>query len=828
MKNNFKLSRITSKFDKGYFNIYQFGYDENNKFVTKVDKIRDYFYYSANNIDDIMDTPNMDFGDTQFYDSFNGEKVNKVFYNSIKIKNKIVREKAPRTYHGDVSPEFKHILDKGLEWTNNRHIIYYDIETWVDLENPTDNKPENAKQPITSIQCYSTDKKQYFVFAWHPEKTKDLSEPSMKTEGNTTYVMCKDEEDVIMGFINLLSISHCDILTGWYCSGYDMPYIINRCKKLGLPYEEISPIKDVFMKRRGEYWRINIRGLDHVDMMEALQDMGYNLPNWKLATASKEILGMGEMEKLTEVTWRDWIDNFDGFIKYGIRDVQILKEISEKIQMFELYTTLQQISNIEILTHAFFKSVVVDNYILKEFHGQLAFPTRRTGKRQNYAGAIVFNPTEPGRHKDVTVMDYTSLYPTSIMAFNISPETFICSKQQCDSAGFKIDEVIDKLKSENTPYIDTGEDSTLFGDRYLFYGHDEKEGLLPYVLRKLFLKRVEINKNLSEGKYKGDEKIAMEKRQWTYKIILNSAYGAMGFPFFRLYKPECADAITYFARQALKFATVKFNSDHKVLYGDTDSIFVKSNGKSEHEMKNALVEFNHQLRNEFIAKYNTGLPDEYMLMDLKFEYDLEYIYFGNSKKRYYGIVRDTGKKYIRGMNIIRKDAPTFLKKALNVVTEMAVRDKLTLDHLVKLRQKITTIDYKDIGISKKFTKKFNQYTKNKPQHIKASMWANDKLGTSITHTDTPYLFYIKSKCEDDLKPKERQTAICLNEEDLHLIDKHNEIFEIDYDTYYKKQVTEQLKEFDLIPNVKKLLENEKNNNEFNIYSGKEVTGSHIN
>ena len=123
MKNKFKLSRITSKFDKGYFNVYQFGYDEKNNFVTKVDKIRDYFYYSANNIDDIMDTPNMDFGDTQFYDSFNGEKVNKVYYNSIKIKNKICRERTPRTYNGDVSPEFKHILDRGLEWTNRRHII---------------------------------------------------------------------------------------------------------------------------------------------------------------------------------------------------------------------------------------------------------------------------------------------------------------------------------------------------------------------------------------------------------------------------------------------------------------------------------------------------------------------------------------------------------------------------------------------------------------------------------------------------------------------------------------------------------------------------------
>ena len=52
------------------------------------------------------------------------------------------------------------------------------------------------------------------------------------------------------------------------------------------------------------------------------------------------------------------------------------------------------------------------------------------------------------------------------------------------------------------------------------------------------------------------------------------------------------------------------------------------------------------------------------------------------------------------------------------------------------------LEKKDIGISKKFTKRFNQYTKNKPQHIKATMWANDKLGTSITHTDTPYLFAI--------------------------------------------------------------------------------------
>ena len=105
------------------------------------------------------------------------------------------------------------------------------------------------------------------------------------------------------------------------------------------------------------------------------------------------------------------------------------------------------------------------------------------------------------------------------------------------------------------------------------YSQEHKLGLLPYVLKKLFLKRVEINRGLKAGEYTGDDIVAMEKRQWAYKIILNSAYGAMGFNQFRLYKPEVADAITYFARQALKFAVLKFNQVPN-LYGIIGIIFI--------------------------------------------------------------------------------------------------------------------------------------------------------------------------------------------------------------------------------------------------------------
>ena len=96
--------------------------------------------------------------------------------------------------------------------------------------------------------------------------------------------------------------------------------------------------------------------------------------------------------------------------------------------------------------------------------------------------------------------------------------------------------------------------------------------------------------------------------------------------------------------------------------------------------------------------------------------------------------------------------------------------------------------------------------KNRPQHLTASLWANNILGTKITHTDNPLLFYIKSHCEDDIKPNQRNKAICILEEELDLIDKNKDKFSIDYDTFFKKQVTEQLEEFQIIPQVKKALD----------------------
>ena len=276
---NFKLSRIAAKFDKGFWNIFQYGYNDDGDFITKVDKYKDYFYYSSDHVSDLDDERSLE-ETTETQKSLFGEYTTKINYTSIRTKMKVDNLYPNKAFQTDVKPEFKYILDNNLSWSNKRHIIYFDIETDVDMNNQSANKPEKAMMPITSIQCYSNLKKKYFIFAWHPEHTKNFEETKIIEKDNIIYLLSPTEEEMILGFLNFIREIKCDILTGWYSAGYDMPYIINRCRRLGLPYQMLSPIDDVYMKKKGEFWKIYIRGLDHMDMMDLLKDMGYNLPNW--------------------------------------------------------------------------------------------------------------------------------------------------------------------------------------------------------------------------------------------------------------------------------------------------------------------------------------------------------------------------------------------------------------------------------------------------------------------------------------------------------------------------------------------------------------------
>lgn len=804
---SFELTRIASKFNKGQFKMFLTGY-ENGERVTKYDMFQDYFYYDSEHISDVENKSGFTVDKATELKTIDDKKAYKVNYTSIVAKKRFIRKHADYSYEADVSPEFKYVQDKQLNWSSKRNICFFDIETWFDPDNPQANKPDNAQMPITSMVAYAVDTEKYFVFSWHPEHTKNDEKPRREDKDNVSYIYLKDEETMIEAFLYYVKKNNIDVLTGWYSSQFDLPYIINRCKNLDIDYTKLSPVGYIKMYKKQDYWKLTVNGLDCIDLMDSMQDLGFKLTNWKLDTAAKEVVGT--VEKMTEFTWKDWLENYEGFLQYNIQDVEILLEIEKKLNIFSLYCIIQEIAGLEAFKLIFFKSMLVDYYILKAFHGKMVFPTQQVKQRQSFAGAIVLDPLEPGGHKDVATLDYTSLYPTSIMAFNISPDTFICSEANAlEETGMTIDQIASELTKRKIDFIDTGHDESLFGKRYLFFGHSHKLGIMPYLLKTLFLMRKDINARLAAGEIPEQDRVANERKQRAIKLILNSAYGAMGFNYFRMYKPECADATTYFGRQALLYAVDKMSNDYDmpVLYGDTDSTFVKQNGKSVPEIIDLLEgDFTHKLRHDFVKKYATDIDDEYFFLDLKFEKDLEHVYFGNAKKRYYGIERKSGKRYIRGLNIIRKDAPTYCKKILDTLAEKAVRGQLTSSDLVDIRKGLSKVPLSQIGIVKSFSKRFEEYVKSKPQHLTACQWANEIFNLNIDNMDKPLLFYAKALQEDHLKPKKRHRAICVLDDQLDLLEKENEYFELDYDTFFKKQIYEQLEEFNEIDYIKTVLE----------------------
>ena len=106
MMDNFKLSRIASKFDKGYWKMFQYGYNDNGDFVTKVDKFKDYFYYSSENVSDLSDERSLEETEETKKSLF-GEYTTKINYSSIKTKMKVDKMYPQKSYQTDVKPEFK-------------------------------------------------------------------------------------------------------------------------------------------------------------------------------------------------------------------------------------------------------------------------------------------------------------------------------------------------------------------------------------------------------------------------------------------------------------------------------------------------------------------------------------------------------------------------------------------------------------------------------------------------------------------------------------------------------------------------------------------------
>jgi DNA polymerase delta subunit 1 len=209
-----------------------------------------------------------------------------------------------------------------------------------------------------------------------------------------------------------------------------------------------------------------------------------------------------------------------------------------------------------------------------------------------YEGAIVL-PPKIGMYLDqpVSVLDFNSLYPTNMIAYNLSPDTLVYVKTYNDE-GFltshgkeemaKIKEWLTDLEAKGYVFEEIEYDNKDIGGKTVctFVQPNDNPmtvGVLPKTLEIMLKKRKEFKQKMEDLQYDEAQRSVFNGAQLAYKVVANSIYGQAGArtsPIRNMYVAACTTAA---GRRALQFARTvaegEFGGD--VVYGDTDSIFVK-------------------------------------------------------------------------------------------------------------------------------------------------------------------------------------------------------------------------------------------------------------
>ena len=222
------------------------------------------------------------------------------------------------------------------------------------------------------------------------------------------------------------------------------------------------------------------------------------------------------------------------------------------------------------------------------------------GMNDGFEGAIVLEP-DPGIYLDdpVSVLDYASLYPNSIIEKNLSHETYICSKDDIDKNPEKYkfleklphyiisyDDYIYEKKGKTVHKIKANTQTTC----YFAKPKDGKIGIVPTVLKSLLDERKQ-TRALAKKTPDENKKKVLDGLQLAYKVTANSVYGQMGARTSSMFFKKIAACTTSIGRERIYDAAsgVKewaLENDYKppeVVYGDTDSVFVKFSREKKNE-----------------------------------------------------------------------------------------------------------------------------------------------------------------------------------------------------------------------------------------------------
>ena len=574
-------------------------------------------------------------------------------------------------------------------------LVTIDIE--VASENGFPNVFDCAEELLAiTLQNYAT--KHIICFA---------SRPYINTRKDVVYVECRDEIDLIRHFLAFWEKETPDVITGWNCELYDIPYIAGRIDRILGEKEarRLSPWgnirkRELVIKGR-EQISYEVAGVSVIDYLDLYKKFTYKAQeSYRLDHIANVELGQKKLDHSEFETFKDfYTKDWQKFIDYNIRDVELVDQLEDKMKLIELCFTMAYDAKINF-NDVFFQvrtwDAIIYNYLKKR---NIVIPPKdRSEKSDKFAGAYVKEP-KPGKYDYVVSFDLNSLYPHLIMQYNISPETLIDTRHPSATVDKILNKELDLSDYKDYAVCPNG----------AMYRKDVR-GFLPELMDKMYNDRVVFKKKMLEAKqqYEKTKTKELEREisrcnniQMAKKISLNSAYGAIGNQYFRYYKLANAEAITMSGQVSIRWIECKMNSylnkilktndvDY-VIASDTDSIYLnmgpfvetvyKGREKTTEEIVGFLDKVCAMEFEKYIESSYQELADYVNAYDQKMQMKRENIAdrgIWTAKKRYIlnvwdseGVRYDEPKLKIMGLEAVKSSTPApcrqMIKDALKIV-----------------------------------------------------------------------------------------------------------------------------------------------------------------
>ncbi len=640
-------------------------------------------------------------------------------------------------------------------------VAYIDIEVSSEFGFPT---VERASDTITAI----TLKKDGIFHVW------GYGEFEVKRD-DVRYYQCNNEKELLIKFLSEWSNEYPDIVTGWNVTFFDIPYLVRRMNTVLGESEakRFSPWRmfkerQVRTKFKDElaYTICGVATLDYLEMYMKFtysQQESYKLDHIAFVELGERKLSYDEYETLHEF----YMNDFQKFIEYNIRDTELVEKIDDKMKFIDMALALAydaKVTLMDVFTQVRMWDVIIHNHLYKQ---KIAVPVEGGGaKDEAYVGAHVKEP-KPGAYDWVMSFDLNSLYPHLIMQYNISPETLLRDGR---GNAMKVETSVDELLEGIFPEVPEGYGLAANG---CFFSKD-RQGFLPEIMERMYNDRVVYKEKMiaaqkeheaTKSKQASKDISRYKNMQLAKKVQLNSAYGAIGNPYFRFFDINQATAITLGGQLSIRWAENEMNkylnkllktkdADY-VIAADTDSLYIcfdrlvqmvfEERGKkldSSEDSKQMVVDFLDKVASEkiepVIDRIYQDLASRMEAFQQKMNMKREVIAdrgIWTAKKRYILNVHDSeGVRYAKpklkmmGIEAVKSSTPAVcreaIKDALNII--MTQPEEELHKFIAEFKTKFFQLKFEDVAFPRSVQDlaKYERETKSVPIHVRGALLYN--------------------------------------------------------------------------------------------------------